>query len=243
MTNRKTKFIHSGAAKKTLVRRMFDRIAGHYDFLNHLLSLGHDIYWRRKLTSALAPQEGEWLLDVATGTGDQALAALKRAAVKVVGVDFAREMLQIAAQKKTRRNIGDTLQLIQGDAENLPFPNETFHALTISFGIRNVGFMDRALSEFFRVLRPGGRLLILEFSRPTGWFFPRLYNFYFNHFLPWLAGLFSRKEDYEYLPESVRHFPERDDFLHLLELQGFENARCLDLTRGIVSLYQAEKPD
>ena len=236
-----TDFIHSGDAKKSQVQSMFDGIAGRYDFLNHFLSFGIDLYWRRQSVKSLRLQTGQRLLDVATGTGDQAFTALKAADIQVVGLDFSAKMLEIAQSKIQKRHLTDRFEVIQGDAEKLPFADQSFDALSISYGIRNVGTISTALSEFYRVLKPGGRLAILEFSEPEGWLFGRLYRFYFDHILPKLAGVMSSKSAYSYLPESVRHFPDRSDFKDLLSAEGFQDVTHRDLSFGITAIYNGVK--
>ncbi len=236
-----SEFFHSGEAKKTQVQTMFDGIARRYDFLNHFLSLGTDLYWRRKSVHALQLKDGQVLLDVATGTGDQGFSALKAADVRVVGLDFSFNMLELAKKKIDARQLSRKFEVVQGDAENLPFQDNTFDALSISYGIRNVGTISAALGEFYRVLKPGGRMSILEFSEPQGWFFGRLYRFYFDHILPKLAGVMSSKSAYTYLPESVRHFPDRHDFKALLTSEGFHHVKHQDLTFGITAIYNGVK--
>jgi len=236
-----TDFIHSGEEKKTQVQSMFDGIAKRYDFLNHFLSLGIDLYWRKQSVKSLHLKAGQVLLDVATGTGDQGFTALKTADIQVVGLDFSFNMLEIAEQKIQKRNLSDRFEVIQGDAEKLPFEDNSFEALSISYGIRNVGTIPAALSEFYRVLKPGGRLAILEFAEPEGWFFGRLYRFYFDHILPKLAGMMSSKSAYSYLPESVRHFPSRQAFKSLLKDEGFTSVSHRDLTFGVTTIYNGVK--
>lgn len=236
-----SEFLHSGDAKKTQVQSMFDGIAGRYDFLNHFLSLGVDFYWRKQSVKALKLNDGNTLLDVACGTGDQGFAALKTADIKVVGLDFSAKMLELANQKINKRKLNKNFEVIQGDAENLPFDDDSFDALSISYGIRNVGTISTALGEFYRVLKPGGRISILEFSEPEGWFFGGLYRFYFDHILPKVAGLMSSKSAYTYLPESVRHFPDRTDFKDLLTSEGFQHVDHRDLTFGVTAVYHGEK--
>lgn len=234
-------FIHSGDDKKSQVQEMFDGIAKRYDFLNHFLSLGIDLYWRKQSVKALDLEDGHVLLDVACGTGDQGFAALKVADIEVMGLDFSFNMLELAKKKIDKRGLSQKFEVVQGDAESLPFQDNTFDALSISYGIRNVGTISAALSEFYRVLKPGGRLSILEFSEPQGWFVGRLYRFYFDHILPKLAGLMSSKSAYTYLPESVRHFPDRSDFKDLLSSEGFQHVSHRDLTFGITAIYRGVK--
>jgi len=236
-----SEFLHSGDEKKEQVQSMFDGIAKRYDFLNHFLSFGIDNYWRRQSVTALQLEDGQTLLDVACGTGDQGFSALKTADIRVVGLDFSAGMLEFARKKINARDLSGKFEVIQGDAEKLPFKDDRFDALSISYGIRNVGTISAALGEFYRVLKPGGHLSILEFAEPEGWFFGRLYRFYFDHILPKLAGLMSSKAAYSYLPESVRHFPDRVDFKALLSSEGFLRVKHRDLTFGVTVIYSADK--
>ncbi|MEA3287780.1 MAG: bifunctional demethylmenaquinone methyltransferase/2-methoxy-6-polyprenyl-1,4-benzoquinol methylase UbiE [Candidatus Marinimicrobia bacterium] len=236
-----SEFLHSGDDKKGQVQEMFDGIAKRYDFLNHFLSLGLDLYWRKQSVKALDLQDGHFLLDVACGTGDQGFSALKAADIHVIGLDFSFNMLELANKKIRDRGLNDKFEVVQGDAEKLPFQDNTFDALSISYGIRNVGTISSALSEFYRVLKPGGRVSILEFAEPEGWFFGRLYRFYFDHILPKLAGMMSSRSAYTYLPESVRHFPDRADFKTLLTSEGFERVKHRDLTFGVTTIYSGHK--
>ncbi|MCF7800676.1 MAG: bifunctional demethylmenaquinone methyltransferase/2-methoxy-6-polyprenyl-1,4-benzoquinol methylase UbiE [Candidatus Marinimicrobia bacterium] len=234
-------FIHSGAEKKPRVQAMFNRIAGRYDFLNHALSLGIDILWRKKTLKSLRLKDGDRLLDVATGTADMGLLALDIAKVDVLGLDFAYEMLVYGSKKLVKKSATDRIHLVQGDAERIPLQSETMDAITIAYGMRNVGDIDQTLSEFYRTLRPGGRVAVLEFSLPSGRIFGPLFNFYFRKILPFFGGLFSNKTDYTYLPESVRHFPSRGDFMDLMRAEGFIGVECYDLTLGISSIFIATK--
>ncbi|NQV15201.1 bifunctional demethylmenaquinone methyltransferase/2-methoxy-6-polyprenyl-1,4-benzoquinol methylase UbiE [bacterium] len=236
-------FIHSGEEKKGQVQDMFDGIAKRYDFLNHFLSFGIDAYWRKQSIKTLKLIAGQTLLDVATGTGDQGFSALKAADVHVVGLDFSYNMLEQAKLKIEKRGLADKFEVIQGDAEKLPFLDASFNALCISYGIRNVGTISSAINEFYRVLKPGGRISILEFSEPQGWLFGRLYRFYFDHILPKIAGMISSQSAYTYLPESVRHFPDREDFKALLSSEGFDEVQHRDLTFGVTTIYSGVKTD
>jgi demethylmenaquinone methyltransferase/2-methoxy-6-polyprenyl-1,4-benzoquinol methylase len=234
-------FQHRGDAKKDQVEAMFDGIAPRYDFLNHFLSAGIDFHWRRQTVKALQLENGDHLLDVATGTGDQGFAALKQGDIQVTGCDVSTNMLSRAEEKIQRRGHADVFRVQPGDAENLPFEDNRFEALSISYGIRNVGYIEKALAEFHRVLKPAGRLAILEFAEPEGPLFSRLYRFYFDRILPWLGGLFSKRSAYTYLPESVRHFPSREEFKQLLAEAGFKDIEHRDLTFGITTIYTGRK--
>ena len=180
-------------SKKTRVREMFDSIAPRYDLLNHLLSFGVDRLWRRRMVGVVAAGTPAAILDVAAGTGDVAVALARRLpAARITGIDLSGEMLAVGRGKVARRGLCDRIELVQGDAEQLPFPDGTFDAVTIGFGIRNFGSIEAGLAEAFRVLRPGGRLCILEFSTPRGRCFGPLYRFYFHRILPLVGRLISR---------------------------------------------------
>jgi len=234
-------FIHSGAGKKPPVQTMFDHIARRYDLLNHTLSLGLDTRWRKKTLSLLDLKAGETLLDVATGTGDVGLLAREIVDVVVLGLDFSRQMLAYGQSKVVKKKASAKILLVQADAERLPLPNESVDAVTIAYGMRNVGFIESTLAEFYRVLRPGGRTAVLEFSLPEGTWFGPLFNIYFRKILPALGGLFSSRSAYAYLPESVRHFPSRDDFMDLMHNEGFIGLECRDLTFGVSTVFLGRK--
>jgi len=224
------------------IRDMFSAIAPRYDFLNRLLSLGIDQGWRRTLARMAIWQEPEAILDVACGTGDISLALRQKAPrARIVGLDFSQAMLDLA-QVKIERAQAD-IELVAASAEEIPFPDADFDLLTIAFGIRNVVDKKRALAEFYRVMKPQGRLAVLEFSQPQVAWLRTLYNFYFFKILPLVGGLFARRSAYSYLPESVAKFPSRDQFSDWLKEAGFQSCRYHSLTFGIATLYLAEKLD
>ena len=228
--------------EKLYVRSLFDSIAGRYDMLNHLLSGGIDMYWRRRAIEALRPGPVGSILDVATGTADFAIAAAALAPREVVGVDIAEEMLAVGRRKVAARGLSPVVSLRTGEAENLPFAGESFDAAIVAFGVRNFENLEAGLSEMRRVLRRGGKLVVLEFSRPRRFPFRQIYLAYFLRVIPVLGRLISGNgEAYAYLPSSVMAFPEGEEFLAILTGAGFRRVRAERLTFGIASIYTAEK--
>lgn len=228
--------------KTSAVRSMFNSIAPRYDFLNHLLSFGTDFHWRRKAISLLRPLRPQRILDIGTGTGDFAIAALRLDPIEVVGVDIAEEMLKLGEEKLRRKSLNGAIKLQVGNGEQLQFPDASFDAVTVAFGVRNFEHLEHGLSEMRRVLRPGGAALILEFSYPDSFTFKQIYGFYFRRILPAVGGKISHhREAYEYLPRSVEDFPDGDGFLDLLTKCGFRDPRQYRLTFGIASIYLALK--
>ncbi len=227
----------TGTSKKRYVRSMFDSIAHRYDFLNHLLSGGIDWYWRKRTVDILQPQEYEKVLDVATGTGDLAYSILSHSKATVYGLDFAVNMLTLNYEKRDNAD-RHRYFLLGGDAESLPVESDSFDIITISYGIRNVGDMEVALREMYRVLKPGGRVGILEFSQPENEMFKRMYYFYFRNIMPAIGYVFSGNKDaYKYLQESVSKFPSRADFSRTMDAIGFESVHNYTMTMGISTLY------
>jgi demethylmenaquinone methyltransferase/2-methoxy-6-polyprenyl-1,4-benzoquinol methylase len=224
---------------------MFDAIAGKYDFLNHLLSAGIDRRWRRRAIRSLALTGSERVLDLCTGTGDLAIAAIevRPGAARVVGVDFAGAMLAVGMQKVRQRRFGQSIALIRGDATRIPIASASVDAVTVAFGIRNVENTALACAEMHRVLSPGGRLAILEFAIPTTPVVRGAYLWYFNRVLPGIGRLVSRHNAaYGYLPASVGAFASPDELVKILRQQGFVDVHASSLTLGIVYLYTALKP-
>ena len=225
------------------VRSLFDRIAPRYDFLNHFLSAGFDIRWRKKAVALLREYEPKTVLDVATGTADLALEAAKLNAVRIYGVDISPAMLEFARHKIERHGLSHTITVEEGTAEHLRFPDDTFDAVMVAFGIRNFSNLQQGLSEMFRVLRPGGPVMILEFSKPRRAPFKQVYSFYFTHVLPLLGGAISKnREAYQYLPSTVESFPDGEHLVRILTGEGFVGPYYLPLTIGIATIYIAEKP-
>jgi len=232
----------SSLSKKEQVAEMFDNIAGNYDFLNHFLSMGIDIYWRKRLVRYLTKQAPKYILDVATGTGDLAIAMLKTNPDKIVGIDISNGMLEVGRQKIKEKGLENRISLQQGDSENLPFKDNSFDAVSVSFGARNFENLEKGLSEMCRVLCPGGKLYILEFSQPTVFPFKQLYLFYFKYILPLVGKIVSKDNAaYTYLPESVGAFPYGKKLNEIIDNCGYNNATSHPLTMGIASIYIAEK--
>ncbi len=223
---------------------MFDAIAGHYDFLNHLLSAGIDRRWRRRAIRSLSLTGRERVLDVCTGTADLAIAArtASPAAARVVGVDFAGAMLRVGREKLRRRRLDGSVALVRGDATRLPVAAQSVDAVTIAFGIRNVENTGAACDELHRVLTPGGRIAILEFAVPTMPGVRAAYLWYFNHVLPRIGRTVSRHNAaYEYLPASVGAFASPGELVTILRQSGFVDLRAIPLTLGIVFLYTGRR--
>jgi demethylmenaquinone methyltransferase/2-methoxy-6-polyprenyl-1,4-benzoquinol methylase len=210
--------------------------------LDPFLSLGIDIRWRRKAIALLKDLQPKTILDVATGTGDFAVEALRLNPTKVIGVDISEGMLDVGRQKMKARQLDGIIELRSGDSEKLPFEDNFFDAVIVAFGVRNFEDLERGLSEMLRVVRPGGRVVVLEFSRPTKFPMKQLYNAYFTAILPLIGRWVSRDQAaYSYLPESVQAFPDGPDFIRILSDVGYKNPQCKSLTFGISSLYWGSK--
>ncbi|MFI5222404.1 MAG: bifunctional demethylmenaquinone methyltransferase/2-methoxy-6-polyprenyl-1,4-benzoquinol methylase UbiE [Bacteroidia bacterium] len=232
----------SVSSKKEQVEKMFDSIAVRYDFLNRFLSLGIDRGWRKKAIHSLKEIHPKQILDVATGTGDLAIATLKLNPEKVTGVDISEAMLLIGREKIKKLDLQHKIELMKDDSENLHFGENTFDAVTVAFGVRNFENLQRGLNEMFRVLRPGGKAAILEFSKPRSFPFKQIYHFYFTLLLPLFGRMISKsKNAYSYLPESVKHFPDGQNFADYLSNSGFRDIKIQPLTFGICTLYTAIK--
>lgn len=229
-------------AKKQQVARMFNSISARYDFLNHFLSLGIDIAWRRKAIRLLKGSQPKLILDVATGTGDFAIEALSLHPDSVIGVDISEGMLDVGRKKLKDRGLDSRIELRSGDSEKLPFGDNFFDAVIVAFGVRNFENLELGLAEMLRVVKPGGQIVILEFSRPSKFPMKQLYNVYFTSILPRIGRWVSRDSSaYRYLPESVNAFPDGTDFLNVLSRVGYKNPQCNSLTFGISSLYWGSK--
>jgi demethylmenaquinone methyltransferase/2-methoxy-6-polyprenyl-1,4-benzoquinol methylase len=234
--------LKNGSKRKQYVQKMFNEIAHRYDLLNHLLSGGTDIYWRRKAISKLNIKENSLVLDLATGTGDLGFTVNKLKKSKVIGVDIATRMLLLGKQKAFERNKSIEVKFLAGDGEYLPFRNEVFDAVTIAFGVRNMGDIKKNLQEMSRVLKPGGEIIILEFSDPRSKFFKKIYRLYFHRILPRIGKMVSKDDNaYTYLPVSVDYFPPRREFARWIEDADFSPVTFWRLFNGIAAIYKGIK--
>jgi demethylmenaquinone methyltransferase/2-methoxy-6-polyprenyl-1,4-benzoquinol methylase len=225
------------------IRRLFDTVAPTYDLLNHLLSLRRDIYWRKMAVRELQGFEG-WILDIATGTGDVAIEVLHQNGHKrkVFGLDFSEPMIRRAYQKLLKKGFSKRISLSLGDALTLPFRENTFTASMMAFGLRNIAAKEQALTEMIRVIKEGGKVIILEFTFPKNGLIKRLYPIYFEKILPWIGGIISGdKEAYIYLPESVYHFQYAENYEKILKKVGLKNVSSHPLTGGIASIISGTK--
>jgi demethylmenaquinone methyltransferase/2-methoxy-6-polyprenyl-1,4-benzoquinol methylase len=228
--------------KKQQVEQMFDNIAPKYDFLNHFLSLGIDKLWRKKAIRILSDFKSDYILDVATGTGDFAIAAAKLNPSKVIGFDISEQMLIVGRQKVRQLGLDKVIEFIKGDSEAMPFSNGQFDAITVAFGVRNFENLDLGLKEFYRVLKDDGIAIILEFSKPKNFPMKQLYFFYFFGILPFIGRLISKDSSaYSYLPESVMAFPDDQKFLSVLKNAGFSRTSQKRLSLGIATIYMGQK--
>lgn len=232
----------SEQSKKGQVEEMFNSISKRYDLLNHLLSANIDKVWRKKTIKKLRPFGPENVLDIATGTGDFAIAASKIEGVKITGIDISEGMLEVGRKKLAKKNLSASIELLKADSENLPFDDELFDGAIVGFGVRNFENLEKGLAEIYRVLKPGAVFFVLEFSKPKKAPFKQLYHFYFTRILPLVGRMVSKDSNaYTYLPESVNEFPDGDKFLTILANVGFKGNRCFPQTFGIASIYEAHK--
>lgn len=234
---------NKSASKKEEVKEMFNNISHKYDFLNHFLSLGIDKRWRKQAIGLLKNEKPELILDIATGTGDFAIAALKINPKKVIGVDLSPGMLEKGRIKLTKRKLDSKIELLEGDSEQIAFPDNTFDAITVGFGVRNFEDLEKGLSEMLRILKPGKTAVILEFSKPKKFPVKQSFKFYSKFFIPLFGKLFSKdKRAYTYLPESVNVFPEGDAFLTILQKVGYIQTKAKLVSGGIATIYTGKKP-
>lgn len=232
----------SSAGKKEQVTKMFDAISGNYDGLNRVISFGIDVKWRKKVVEIVSKNHPKEILDIATGTGDLALMMATLNPTKITGLDISAGMLEVGKQKISKANLSDKIEMIVGDSEEMPFENDTFDAITVSFGVRNFANLDKGIKEIARVLKPTGVLVILETSNPTKFPFKQGYKIYTNIFLPIVGKLFSKdKVAYSYLSESANSFPFGEAFNNILRKNGFNDVTHLPVTFGVATIYTARK--
>jgi demethylmenaquinone methyltransferase/2-methoxy-6-polyprenyl-1,4-benzoquinol methylase len=233
----------SEQSKKEQVAGMFDQIAFRYDFLNRFLSGGIDIYWRKQAIKELKQHQPQIILDVATGTADVAIMSWKYLRPKkIIGIDISEGMLHLGREKIAKLLLSNNIELNQGDSEAINFPDNTFDAVTVAFGVRNFQNLEQGLAEMYRVLRPGGKVVILEFSKPRQTVFKGLYNLYMKIICPGIGKwLTKNREAYQYLHNSVKAFPEDETFLHILQQIGFSETSLKRLSLGICTIYCGRK--
>jgi demethylmenaquinone methyltransferase/2-methoxy-6-polyprenyl-1,4-benzoquinol methylase len=232
----------TASSKKEEVAEMFNNISKRYDFLNHFLSLGIDRLWRKKAVKQLREIEPKSILDIATGTGDFALALLKLDPDEIVGVDISEGMLNVGKEKMKKKGVDNIIKLELGDSEKLQFDDNRFDALTVGFGVRNYENLEKGLSDMLRVLRPGGKAVILEFSKPKKFPIKQMFGFYSRYLIPFFGKLISKdKRAYAYLPESVEAFPEGPAFLDIMEKIGYKDLKGIPVSGGIATIYLGTK--
>lgn len=242
MAQKVTPYKNSSEGKKKQVTRMFDNISGEYDRLNRVISFGTDIRWRKRVVSILKTRKPGRILDIATGTGDLAIALKETGAAQIVGLDISPGMLDIGKQKVSALHLDKTIEMVIGDSEQLAFADASFDAATVAFGVRNFEDLNQGLSEIYRVLKPGGTLVVLETSVPARFPFKQGYYFYSRYLLPVIGRIFSRdRSAYRYLSESAASFPYGDAFNNILKEIGFIGIECRPQTFGVASIYIATK--
>jgi len=236
-------FKNSTESKKRQVENMFDKIAFRYDFLNRFLSAGIDVGWRRKGIQQLISSQPQNILDVATGTGDFALTCYEiLKPKKITGIDISEGMLEIGRKKIEKAGLQNQIELLNGDSEAILFEDNTFDAVTVAFGVRNFEHLEKGLSEIKRVLKPGGKLVVLECTKPSAPAIKQFYNFYMKWVTPKIGKIIAKNnEAYQYLNDSVLQFPEKETFIHILNKSAYRNAFYKTLTLGICTIYCAEK--
>lgn len=232
----------SDLTKKQQVEQMFDNISGKYDLLNRILSMGIDVSWRKKVVKSVKKQNPKTILDIATGTGDLAIAMAKATDAKITGFDLSVGMLEVGKRKIVEENLQDRIEMIQGDAEKMPFADDSFDVITVAFGVRNFENLKKGLDDIYRVLKPGGKLIILEFSQPQAAPMKQLYSFYSRYILPRIGKKISKDQSaYTYLPDSVKAFPHGDEMKKILKNSNFVEPFDKKLTFGIASIYESLK--
>ena len=242
MPQKVTPYKNSDLGKKEQVTKMFDTISKNYDGLNRIISFGIDIKWRKKVVEILKKEQPNSILDIATGTGDLAIALTKTGARKIVGLDISPGMLEVGKEKVTNKNLDSTIEMVVGDSENLVFENNTFDAVTVSFGVRNFETLETGMAEILRVLKPNGTLVVLETSVPTKTPYKQGYSFYTKNILPLIGKIFSKDDSaYGYLSESASVFPHGENFNNILREIGFIDVTNKPQTFGVASIYVAKK--
>ena len=242
MGTKVTPYNKAGSSKKEEVAEMFDNISEKYDFLNHFLSAGIDKGWRKKAIRLIEPFQPKQILDIATGTGDFAIAALKINPDHVTGVDISEGMLTQGRIKMKKKGLDDKITLSYGDSEDLPFEDDSFDALTVGFGVRNYEHLEKGLADMLRVLKPNGVAAILEFSKPKSFPAKQFFGFYNNKLLPLIGKTVSKDpRAYTYLPESIAAFPEGEEFITILEKVGYRNCSRKTVSGGVASIYLGQK--
>lgn len=228
--------------KKEQVAHMFDNIAGRYDLLNSILSMGIHKGWRKKCVTLLSGKRPRKILDVATGTGDFAIACAGLNPESIIGIDISEEMMKVGRKKLKKLNLDSLISLKNGNAENVFFPDESFDAIVVGFGVRNFQNLEKGLANLHRILKPGGQLVVLEFSYPRNLFVKAGYNFYFSYITPVIGKIFSKDtRAYSYLTESVKAFPDNEKFTGILTSLGYKNTAFTPLSLGIAAIYYGEK--
>jgi demethylmenaquinone methyltransferase/2-methoxy-6-polyprenyl-1,4-benzoquinol methylase len=232
----------SSLTKKEQVAQMFDTISGNYDNLNRVISFGIDVKWRKKVLQMVAKTNPETILDIATGTGDLAILMAQTKAKKIIGLDISAGMLEVGVDKIAKKNLSNTIEMVLGDSENMPFESNYFDAITVAFGVRNFEHLEKGLAEILRVLKPGGLFVILETSVPEKTPYKQGYHFYSKNILPLIGKLFSKDTvAYGYLSESAASFPYGEALNNILRKTGFINVVALPQTFGVAAIYSASK--
>ncbi len=242
MKKKVTPYKDSELQKKQQVEQMFDNISENYDGLNRVISLGTDQSWRRKVIQLVQDTKPKHILDVATGTGDLAIAMVNDEVDQIIGLDISKGMLSVGEKKIAKKNLSDKIEMVQADSENMPYQDNSFDAITVAFGVRNFENLEKGLTEIRRVLKPNGIFVVLETSVPTKFPFKQGYKFYSNFILPTIGKLFSKDKDaYSYLSESAQEFPYGEEFRKILNKAGFLNAQFYPQTFGVATIYVATK--
>jgi len=232
----------SALGKKAQVTQMFDNISGNYDGLNRVISFGIDVKWRKRMVNLLKAKTPKTILDIATGTGDLAINLVKTGADRIVGLDISSGMLEVGKKKVTQKNLNDTIEMVVGDSENLPFEDNSFDAVTVAFGVRNFETLEKGLAEIYRVLSPKGTFVVLETSVPAKTPYKQGYYMYTTYMLPAIGKLFSKdKSAYTYLSESASVFPHGEVFNNILRKIGFIEVENKPQTFGVATIYVATK--